>query len=213
MLGALLNHKLDPILYRIAKAIRGLINPNYLTFIGFLINGGAAVLLALGLWKVAGAAVLLGGLFDMLDGAVARAQGRVTAFGAFFDSVMDRYSDSVLLMGIIFFYAYSSRPSLVMLATVATIGSLLVPFARARAETVIPSCKVGIMERPERVILIAAGAVFDWMVPVLWILTVLTHVTVIQRILYTRQKLRTAAPASGPPPRASEPTLSQEDER
>jgi CDP-diacylglycerol--glycerol-3-phosphate 3-phosphatidyltransferase len=72
------------------------------------------------------------------------------------------------------------------------MGSFLVPFARARAETVIPSCKVGIMERPERIILLACGALFNVMIYILWILTILTHITAIQRILYTRKKLRGA---------------------
>jgi len=190
LLDYLLNHRLDPYLFKLAQWSRGFIKPNHLTLIGLLINLGAASALAFGKWKVAGIAILVAGLFDLLDGAVARSQGRVTPFGGFFDSVIDRYSDFFLFIGLLFYYAYSGHPYLTLLSSLAAMGSLLVPFARARAETVISSCKVGIMERPERIILLACGALFNWMIPILWILTILTHITVIQRILYTRKALK-----------------------
>jgi len=167
----------------------GVIKPNHLTLIGLFVTLVAAVFLALGLWIAAGIAIIVAGLFDLLDGTVARSQGRVTAFGAFLDSVIDRYSDFALFIGIFFHYATTGRPYLMLLACLAAMGSFLVPFTRARAETVIPSCKVGIMERPERIILLACGALFNVMVYILWILTILTHITVIQRILYTRKEL------------------------
>ena len=190
MLDFLLNHKLDPLLYKLAEWSKGFIKPNHLTLIGLLINLGAAFALALGRWKVAGIAILMAGLFDLLDGAVARCQKRVTSFGGFFDSVIDRYSDFALFIGLFFHYAYTAHPYLTLLASIAGMGSFLVPFARARAETVIPSCRVGIMERPERIIMLALGALFDWMIPILWILAILTHITVIQRIVYTRRRLK-----------------------
>jgi len=206
MLGALLNHKLDPVLYKIAKALHTLVNPNYLTFVGTVANAAAALFIALGSWKVGGIGVVVGGFFDLLDGAVARTQGRATPFGAFFDSVMDRISDFLLFIGLAFFYASRGEVWALLLTLFATMGSFLVPFCRARAETVIPSCKVGVLERPERVILLAIGLFFDCMVPVLWILAVLTHLTVLQRILYTRKALRvegSKGPSSPPPPPTS----------
>jgi CDP-diacylglycerol--glycerol-3-phosphate 3-phosphatidyltransferase len=192
MLDAWLNHRLDPYLYKLAEWTKGVIKPNHLTFIGLLVTLVAAVFLALGLWIAAGIAIIVAGLFDLLDGAVARSQGRVTAFGAFLDSVIDRYSDFTLFIGLFYYYATNGHSSLLLLACLAAMGSFLVSFTRARAETVIPSCKVGIMERPERIILLACGALFNWMIYILWILTILTHITVIQRILYTRKRLRGA---------------------
>jgi CDP-diacylglycerol--glycerol-3-phosphate 3-phosphatidyltransferase len=192
MLDAWLNHRLDPYLYRLAAWTGGVIKPNHLTLIGLFVTLVAAVFLALGLWIAAGVAIIVAGLFDLLDGAVARSQGRVTAFGAFLDSVIDRYSDFALFIGIFFHYATTGHPYLMLLACLAAMGSFLVPFTRARAETVIPSCKVGIMERPERIILLTCGALFNVMVYIIWILTILTHITVIQRILYTRKELRGA---------------------
>jgi len=189
MLDAWLNHRLDPYLNKLMAWTEGVIRPNHLTIIGLLITLVAAVFLALGLWFVAGVIIIIGGLCDLLDGAVARSQGRATTFGAFLDSVIDRYSDFALFIGIFFYYASTGRPYLLLLASLAAMGSFLVPFTRARAETIIPSCKVGIMERPERIILLACGALFNLMVYVLWILAVLTHITVIQRILYTRKEL------------------------
>jgi CDP-diacylglycerol--glycerol-3-phosphate 3-phosphatidyltransferase len=189
MLDAWLNHRLDPYLYKLAEWTKGVIKPNHLTLFGLLVTLLAAVFLALGLWIVAGIAIIVAGLFDLLDGAAARSQGRVTPFGAFFDSVIGRYSDFALFIGLFFYYATTGQPYLMLLACLAAMGSFLAPFTRARAETVIPSCKVGIMERPERIILLIFGALFNVMVYILWILTILTHITVIQRILYTRKKL------------------------
>ncbi|RLB07358.1 MAG: CDP-alcohol phosphatidyltransferase family protein [Deltaproteobacteria bacterium] len=190
MLGSMLNHKLDPYLYKLAEWSKGFIRPNHITLIGLIVNLGAAFALALGKWKIGGIAILVAGLFDLLDGAVARSQGQVTPFGGFFDSVIDRYSDFSLFVGLLFYYAYTGHPFLILLASTAAMGSFLVPFTRARAETVITSCKVGLMERPERIILLALGALLDWMIPILWILAILTHITVIQRVLHTKRELR-----------------------
>ncbi len=189
MLDSWLNHRLDPYLNKLTAWTEGVIRPNHLTILGLLVTLVAAVFLALGLWLVAGVTIIIGGLCDLLDGAVARSQGRATTFGAFLDSVIDRYSDFALFIGIFFYYASNGRPYLMLLASLAAMGSFLVPFTRARAETIIPSCKVGIMERPERIILLACGALFNLMVYALWVLAILTHITVIQRIIYTRKEL------------------------
>jgi CDP-diacylglycerol--glycerol-3-phosphate 3-phosphatidyltransferase len=121
---------------------------------------------------------------------VARLEGRVTPFGGFYDSVMDRYSDLCLLIGLLIYYGRINRFLYVSLVALAMIGSVMVSYSRARAENVIPSCKVGFLERPERVVLIIIGALFDRMAPVLWLIAVLSNVTVIHRILYTRQEAR-----------------------
>lgn len=162
------------------------INPNFLTFTGFAINGLAAYLFAYGYFRWAAATIILAGLFDMTDGRVARLSNRVTPFGGFFDSVMDRYSDLVLLIGLLVYYGRINRSFYVVLVAVGMIGSVMVSYTRARAENLIPSCKVGFLERPERVVLIIIGALFDRMAPVLWLIAVLSNVTVIHRIMHTR---------------------------
>ncbi len=166
------------------------VNPNFLTFIGFGINLLAAYLFAYGYFRWAGLTIILAGVFDMTDGRVARLEGRVTPFGGFYDSVMDRYSDLCLLIGLVIYYGRINRFQYVSLVAVAMIGSVMVSYTRARAENVIPSCKVGFLERPERVVLIIIGALFDRMAPVLWLIAVLSNVTVIHRIIHTRQEAR-----------------------
>jgi len=166
------------------------VNPNFLTFIGFGINLLAAYLFAYGYFRWAGLTIILAGVFDMTDGRVARLEGRVTPFGGFYDSVMDRYSDLCLLIGLVIYYGRINRFQYVSLVAVAMIGSVMVSYSRARAENVIPSCKVGFLERPERVVLIIIGALFDRMAPVLWLIAVLSNVTVIHRIIHTRQEAR-----------------------
>jgi CDP-diacylglycerol--glycerol-3-phosphate 3-phosphatidyltransferase len=166
------------------------VNPNFLTFIGFGINLMAAYLFAYGYFRWAALTIILAGVFDMTDGRVARLEGRVTPFGGFYDSVMDRYSDLCLLIGLVIYYGRINRFQYVSLVAVAMIGSVMVSYTRARAENVIPSCKVGFLERPERVVLIIIGALFDRMAPVLWLIAVLSNVTVIHRIIHTRQEAR-----------------------
>jgi len=166
------------------------INPNFLTFLGLLVNGWAAVLFARGQFQAAAAVVFLAGFLDMLDGQVARRRNRVTAFGAFFDSTLDRYSDMALYMGLLVYYAVIGRSFYVILAAIATAGSVMVSYSRARAESLIPACKVGFMERPERLVLLIIGGTFKRMAPVLWVISVLSTITVIHRIVYTWQEIR-----------------------
>jgi len=169
------------------------INPNALTVIGFLLNVLAAYLFAYGYFRWAGGMVFLAGLFDMLDGRVARLSNRVTPFGGFFDSVLDRYSDLCLMIGLLVFYGRINRFWYVTLVAIVMIGSVMVSYARARAENLIPSCKVGFLERPERMVLILIGAFFDRMAPVLWVIAVLSTLTVIHRVVYTWQEARRLA--------------------
>ena len=185
------------------------ISPNVLTFIGLLINIAAAVLFGFAnganqqrLFLYAGLAIIGAGIFDMVDGRVARATGQVTTFGAFFDSVIDRYSDLALFFGLLVYYARANRFFYVVLVAVVMTGSVMVSYARARAESLIVRCKVGFMERPERVVLVILGALFNRMAPVLWVIAVLSNVTVVHRILFTWQQTKAAAAA--PEPRAKE---------
>ncbi len=166
------------------------INPNILTFIGFAINLVAAYLFAYGYFRWAGTTIILAAIFDLTDGPVARVTNRVTPFGGFFDSVLDRYSDLCLLIGLLVFYGRINRFWYVTLVAVAMIGSVMTSYTRARAESLIPSCKVGFLERAERVVLIIIGALFDRMAPVLWIIVVLSNLTVIHRVLHTYQESR-----------------------
>ena len=164
------------------------IHPNVLTFLGLLINVGAAWLLAVGQFRWAGAVIIGAGLFDMVDGRVARATNRVTRFGGFFDSVLDRYSDLGLLVGLLVWYGSINRSPYVVLTAVAMMGSVMVSYTRARAETEIPTCKVGFMERPERVVLMIIGALFMKMPQVLWVIAVLANLTVLHRMIFTWQE-------------------------
>ncbi len=166
------------------------IHPNVLTFIGLLINGVAAALLASGRFVAAGVVIIFAGLFDMVDGRVARETNRVTRFGGFFDSVLDRYSDLVLLMGLLVYYASIDRFFYVVLTAVVMTGSVMVSYTRARAECTITLCKVGFMERPERLVLLIIGALFGRMAQVLWVIAVLSNLTVIQRMLHTWRETR-----------------------
>jgi len=160
------------------------IHPNVLTFLGLLINIWAAWLFAAGL-VVLGAA-----LFDMVDGRVARATDRVTRFGGFFDSVLDRYSDLALLVGLLVWYGSINRPFYVVLTAIAMTGSVMVSYTRARAENTIPTCKVGFMERPERVVIVIIGALFLRMAQVLWVIAVLANLTVVHRMIFTWQETK-----------------------
>jgi CDP-diacylglycerol--glycerol-3-phosphate 3-phosphatidyltransferase len=180
---------------RIINAIVGAlalsrVHPNVLTFIGLLINIWAAFLFAAGKFRWGGVVVIGAGLFDMVDGRVARETNRVTKFGGFFDSVLDRYSDLGVLIGLLVYYASINRFFYVVLTAIVMTGTVMVSYTRARAENTIPKCKVGFLERPERVVLIIIGALFNRIAPVLWVIAVLSNITVIQRMVFTWQETK-----------------------
>lgn len=160
-----------------------------LTLLGVIVNAVASFFIAYGKWRWAGLLVLIGGMFDVLDGAVARINGKATSFGVFFDSVMDRFSDFLLFIAFVFYYATKGDIDNMLLSLFSMMGSIMVPFCRARAEVFLSSCKVGWLERPERIILISIALFSGWVVPILWVILVFSFITVLQRIRYTYQML------------------------
>jgi len=165
------------------------VHPNILTLVGMLINVVAMILFYKGFFQWGALVVIFAGIFDIVDGEVARRTNRVTKFGAFFDSVIDRYSDLLLLLGLIGWFAKINRLQYVWLTGLCLIGSVLTSYTRARAESLIPACKVGFLERPERIVLLVIGALTDRMAATLWVMAILSNWTVSQRIWYTWREL------------------------
>jgi soluble lytic murein transglycosylase len=163
------------------------LRPNHLTVMGLGVSLLAAAAFVAGHVRLGGFLVLLAGLFDFCDGSLARASGQVTPFGAFLDSVIDRYSDLVVLLGIVVLFAGTPHMRGAVAAMAALVGSLMVSYTRARAESIGVECNVGFMERPERMICLIGGALFGVLEPALWVLAVLANITAVHRILYTRR--------------------------
>ena len=191
MIGNKIGHQLDPYLYAILKLFLGQHgNPNIFTFMGVFITLVASFFILKGLWFPAGLAIILSGLLDLFDGVVARKLDKATALGSFLDSVLDRYSDLLLLLAILIHYLIKKDLGLVILTSFVSMGTALIPYIRAKAEALGVQCTIGLMERAERIILLSIGAVFLWMEPILWMLAILTHFTVLQRIYYVWNRLR-----------------------
>jgi phosphatidylglycerophosphate synthase len=161
------------------------IHPNVFTCVGLAINAVGAWMLSRGEFFEAGLVVLLAAVFDLVDGPIARSSGRVTRFGGFLDSVIDRYSDLILLVGMLVYYASVNRFGYIVLTAVAMTGSVMVSYVRARSENEIPKCKVGFLERPERIVLLIIGTLFNRMTAVLWVIAVLSNLTVVHRVVHT----------------------------
>jgi peptidoglycan lytic transglycosylase len=142
--------------------------------------------------RAAGVLLILAGLCDFFDGSLARASGQVSTFGAFLDSVIDRYSDLVVLLGIVMLYAHMAHLRGAIVAMAGLIGSMMVSYTKARAESIGVRCTVGMMERPERMICLIAGALLDLLEPALWLLAVLSNLTALQRIAFTWRATRDA---------------------
>ena len=166
------------------------LTPNMLTLIGLALIFVTAVVIALGYTTWGGALFLLSGLFDALDGTLARLTNRKTRFGAFLDSTSDRYADAAILFGMMFPFLRAGQQTEVVLAFVAVVGSVLVSYTRARAEGLGLECKVGLLTRLERFLIVAVALFFNWVTLALWVLAVLTHFTAIQRIVYVWQNTR-----------------------
>ena len=161
------------------------IHPNTLTLIGVLVNVAAAFALGRDHFIWAGLIMIVANIFDFIDGKVAHITGKQSQFGAFWDSTLDRFSDLALFTGLIWLYADLGRNGYVLIATLGMIFSIMTSYARARAESLIEKCKVGFMERPERIVLFMIGAFTDRMAGVLWVILVLSIITVANRIYYT----------------------------
>jgi CDP-diacylglycerol--glycerol-3-phosphate 3-phosphatidyltransferase len=161
------------------------IHPNVLTLIGVLINVGAAWALGRDHFLPAGVIMIVANIFDFIDGKVAHITNTVSRFGAFWDSTLDRFSDIALFLGLIYLYASLRRTDYVMVTALAMMFSIMTSYARARAESLIEKCKVGFMERPERIVLFMIGAFTNRMAAVMWVILILSIVTVANRIHYT----------------------------
>ena len=165
--------------------VRLRLRPNHLTLLGFGVSLLSAAAFVSGHTRLGGVLLLLAGLCDFFDGALARVSGQVTPFGAFLDSVIDRYSDLVVLLGIVVLFSRMPHARGALVAMAGLVGSVMVSYTKARAESIGVSCNVGVMERPERMICLIAGALLDLLEPALWVLAVLANVTALQRIAFT----------------------------
>ena len=182
MIKAKLGDRLDAWLQALLPFLfRHPLNPNLLTVLGTLVSLGAAAGFAFGQFRWAGVLILAGGFFDLVDGVIARHQGTASTFGAFLDSTLDRLVDMGILLGIVVHYAGRGEPGLVLLAGYALVATVLVSYAKARAELFVPVLEGGLLERGERIGLLAAGAILGFMVPALWIVAVGATITVVQR--------------------------------
>jgi CDP-diacylglycerol--glycerol-3-phosphate 3-phosphatidyltransferase len=170
------------------------LTPNALTWLGFLITVGAAVLIVTGHLLAAGIVVLVAGLFDMLDGALARETGRVTRFGAVLDSTLDRLSEAALLLALLVVYARGQDVAESLLVGFALLGALMVSYLRARIEGLGIECKIGLFTRPERVIVLALGLLlsyFDYaLITAISIITFFSYFTAGQRLVYAWRHTR-----------------------
>lgn len=185
MISARLGHFLDRPLAPLAKKIK--VHPNFFTVAGALITTGAAGWIVFNP-RVGGFLILLGGAFDVLDGVVARANGMTSKKGAFLDSVLDRYSDAAIFLAIAIYMYLNKNITGTILSIGILIGAMLVSYTRARAEGLGIDCHVGLMERPERIVITAFGCISGYLLPVLWVLFVLTHLTVFQRIHHVMKR-------------------------
>ncbi len=186
-----IGHSCDKIVQLIVRGLAlSKIHPNVLTLIGLMINVCAAVLLGVGNFWAAGWVITGAAIFDMVDGRVARETQQVTRFGGFFDSVVDRYSDLALLMGLLVYYGSINRSFYVVLTAIVMTASVMISYTRSRSENTIPKCKVGFLERPERIVLFIIGALFNRMAAVLWVIAVLGNLTVVHRMIYTWQQTK-----------------------
>ncbi|HMV46227.1 MAG TPA: CDP-alcohol phosphatidyltransferase family protein [Blastocatellia bacterium] len=204
MLGGYIGDACQQILNGIVRQLARLNpNPNLLSVIGLGINILAALLYGYGRFFYAGLVMIFANIFDLLDGRVARLTGRVTRFGAFLDSSLDRLSDMVVFLGIIIFYSRDTEYHSTLYAALtgaALIGSVMVSYTSARAESLIPKCDVGFLRRPERVVLLILGSLTVWpesaspflnkMPATIWLMAVLSYWTFAHRLFHTWWQIR-----------------------
>ena len=173
------------------------LTPNLVTLIGLAIAGAGAYTIAVGQWWVGGLIVLFAGVFDLFDGALARATGKASDFGALLDSTIDRVSEAVVLLGLLAFYLSANDDLGSILVYVALVGSIMVSYMRARSEGLGIDCKVGVMTRPERVAAVGIGLIVGHWLPVVVLVVLgaigaLTTVTAIHRLIHTSRMISVA---------------------
>ncbi|WP_053057612.1 CDP-alcohol phosphatidyltransferase family protein [Rubrobacter aplysinae] len=182
---------LEPLRVLLRPLVRALAalgaGPNAITALGFALSLFAAALFAVGGFKVAGVMMLLGGVFDALDGAVARALGRASDFGAFLDSTLDRLSESAILAGLIFAFAASGRPSAALVAGAAMAFSMTTSYTRSRAESLGYECRVGLLGRAGRVVILGVLALLGVPLAGAAVVAAGGAVTTLQRVLHVRR--------------------------
>jgi len=177
----------------VARALVSLrLRPNQLSFLGLVGSMCAAVAFAADQRRLGGLCLVLAGALDILDGALARVSGQVSPFGAFLDSVLDRYSDLLVLAGLVFLFARLGRPEVLLAVLLALIGTVMVSYTRARAESIDIECRVGFMERGERMLVLILGALLDLLVPAIWVVALGANATAVHRIAHTWRASRGA---------------------
>jgi CDP-diacylglycerol---glycerol-3-phosphate 3-phosphatidyltransferase len=206
MLTAWARKTFSGLLETIARFFRRLgVTPNQLTLLGLLLQAGVAGVIALGYLPLAGLLLIFTSIFDAFDGALARLTGQTSRFGAFFDSTIDRYAEALVLFGLLIYFSGLPESRLeVLLIYAAIVGSLLVSYTRAKAESLDIPCTEGVLTRAERVALLVIGLVFAGWQPiaalppvltlVLWLLAIFSNITAVQRILAVRKATRAAGP-------------------
>ena len=185
------------------------IPPNVITWSALVINLWAAVFFAGGRFRAGAGLMLLAGLGDLLDGPVARRQRRVSLFGGFLESILDRYADLMLFLGLLVYYVSVNRFLYVVLAATAMAGSVMVSYAKARAESLVTVGEVGFWERPERLVLMILGGLANRMSIVLWVIAAGANITVIHRIVRTWNQTKSNKPAPGPVPQVQRSATQQ----
>ena len=180
------------------------VTPNTLTIIGLLLSVVTALVIAQGYLFVGGLLVLFAGVFDMFDGAMARVRNAATTFGAFLDSTLDRYSESIILFGLLYYAlqhpglqdvlwpAPHEQTWMIIFIFIAAVGSLMVSYTKARAEGLGIECKTGLLARPERVVILAIGLLSNTGIWALALLAIFSHVTAVERIIAVRHSTSTA---------------------
>jgi CDP-diacylglycerol--glycerol-3-phosphate 3-phosphatidyltransferase len=170
--------------------LRAHVRPNQLTILGLGVSVAAAHAFFQGRFRTGAALLAVAGLFDFFDGSLARLAGRSSPFGAFLDSVVDRYSDLLVLLGIVLFYERSDDTVGLFFTMITLVGTVMVSYTKARAQSIGVPCEIGLMERPERMIVLIGGGLFNLLTPSMIALAVLTNVTAVQRILHVRRIAR-----------------------
>lgn len=158
--------------------------PNMLTLVGFLMNVGVAVVLSQGQMRWGAVAFFLAGALDGLDGTLARRLNRVSRFGAFLDSTLDRLSEAAVLLGLLVWYTGQGARLEIVLIYASIVGSMMVSYSRARAEGLGMDCRVGLLTRMERTVVLLVGLLLEQVTIALWILAILSNLTALQRMLY-----------------------------